>query len=278
MSVEQRPSSPGERYRLYLDESGDHVYRRLQEERHRYLCLSGCWFRGDDYRALHAALEAFKQKHLPHNPDEPIVLHREDIVNRRRAFWRLRDGAAREAFDAELLQLIADADFKVVAVVIDKAAVQANYPSSPAHPYHLAMGFMLQRFCGYLNQANRVGDVMAESRGGREDRLLKDSYARIYDRGMWYRSGDFFRQALATGELKVKPKKANIAGLQLADLLSNPLRKYTLMRMRRSPGPLPPFAGKVMDVAEPKFNRQLHTGQVEGYGYVLFPKQRRPAL
>ena len=80
----------GERYRLYLDESGDHVFRHLDKPGHRYLCLLGCWFRAADYREFQPKLEQFKQAHIPHNPDEPIILHREDIINQRRAFWRLR--------------------------------------------------------------------------------------------------------------------------------------------------------------------------------------------
>jgi hypothetical protein len=37
-----------------------------------------------------------------------------------------------------------------------------------AHPYHLGLGFLLQRFAGFLNHINRVGDILGESRGGRE--------------------------------------------------------------------------------------------------------------
>ena len=41
---------------------------------------------------FHPALEALKQTHFPHNPDEPVVLHRSDIIDRRRSpFWVLRD-------------------------------------------------------------------------------------------------------------------------------------------------------------------------------------------
>lgn len=31
--------------------------------------------------------------------------------------------------------------------------------------YHLGLGFLLQRFAGYLNHINRVGDILGESRG-----------------------------------------------------------------------------------------------------------------
>jgi len=260
------------RYRLYIDESGDHVFRSLDRPTHRYLCLLGCWFRADEYVNFHTALEHFKQHHIPHNPDEPVILHREDIINRRGPFWRLRDPTAAQAFDHDLLQLLSNAQFRVFAVVIDKRELQQRY-ANPAHPYHLAMGFMLQRYCGLLNHINRCGDVMAESRGGREDRLLKDSYAWVYHRGIWgVTRSTFFQQALTTRELKTKPKSANIAGLQVADLLAHPTRQAILIEKRRINGPLPPFARKVTEAVDPKFNRHLYHGRVWGYGKLLFPE------
>jgi len=263
--------TPEERFRLYIDESGDHVFKHLDDPGHRYLSLLGCWFRGRDYQAFHPALEEFKRKHIPHHPDDPVILHREDIINRRGAFWRLRDQEATERFDAELLALIERATFCVCAVVIDKKALQDRYPT-PAHPYNLGMGFLLQRYCGLLNHINRRGDVMAESRGGREDRLLKDSYTLVYTRGVWMTRAESLQQALTSGELKIKPKTANIAGLQLADLLAHPVRQAILLEEGRIAGPLAPFGEKLVAVVEKKFNRHLYTGQTQGYGMVLFPE------
>ena len=41
------------RYRLYIDESGDHTYNKLDTVGHRYLALLGVWFRqSDDYLAF----------------------------------------------------------------------------------------------------------------------------------------------------------------------------------------------------------------------------------
>ncbi len=63
-------------YRLYIDESGDHTYHDLKESARRYLCLLGIIVETEQYRnSFHPELEALKQKHFPHNPDEPIILH-----------------------------------------------------------------------------------------------------------------------------------------------------------------------------------------------------------
>ncbi len=260
----ERPDTIEERYRLYVDESGNHVYKCLDEIGHRYLCLLGCWFRGDDYREFHKYLEDFKQRHLPHNPDHPLILHREDVINRRSAFGVLCDARKAQSFDSELLRLIEISQFKVVAIVIDKLKLTDLYGAAP-HPYHLAMGFLLQRYCGYLNHINRCGDVLAESRGGREDRLLKDSYTRVYERGIWITDSAFFQEALTSKQLKVKPKRDNIAGLQLADILGHPIRQMILLESNQIKGKLGPFAGKLSERIRDKFNKHLYTGRIWGY-------------
>lgn len=268
-----RPTRFEDRYRLYLDESGDHVFREVAEPAHRFLCLLGCWFRNPDYLRFHNALEEIKSQLLPHHPDDPVVLHREDMINARKAFKVLRDDAAREAWDRRLLTLIAEAEFRCVAVVIDKDALRRSYGDAAAHPYHLGLGFLLQRFAGYLNHFNRQGDVMGESRGGKEDRLLKESYTRVFERGVWMTGAHTFQSALASRELKLKPKSANISGLQLADLLGHPLKQWILRGAGLLEGDAPPFAQRLTEVARTKLNRHLYTDKIEGYGTVLFPQK-----
>ena len=270
-----RPSKFEDRYRLYLDESGDHVFRETDELAHRYLCLLGCWFRNPDYLKFHESIESLKSEYLPHHPDDPVILHREDMINARKAFKNLRDAAVREKFDDALLGVIAAADFKVVAVVIDKQELRRAHDTAAAHPYHLGLGFLLQRFAGYLNHINRVGDIMGEARGGREDRLLKESYSRVFERGVWMTRSEVFQSAFTSSELKLKPKSANISGLQLADLLGHPVKQWVLKYFGHASDELAPFAQRLMGVVEPKFNRQLYDGRLEGYGMVLFPKAQK---
>jgi hypothetical protein len=261
-------------YRLYIDESGDHTFKEIDIPGRRYLCILGCWFRNEDYRVFHSQMEAFKQQHLPHSPDEPVILHREDILRRRKAFWRLRDEELASRFDAGLLELLGQAEFRTCAIVIDKLALRENY-LTPAHPYHLALGFLLQRYCGLLNRLGRHGDVMAESRGGNEDRELKNSYERVYQRGAWgYLKAKAAQQALTSKELKLKQKSANIAGLQLADILAHPIREVILVENGLQAEGLSPFAERIVNAIDGKFNCHSSDGRVEGYGKVLFPRQK----
>jgi hypothetical protein len=269
-----RPSAFEDRYRLYLDESGDHVFRETSETAHRFLCLLGCWFQNPDYLLFHQALENFKERHFHPHPDNPVILHREDIINKRKIFKVLQDDKNRTEFDVDMLDIIQSAEFRVVAVVIDKAALRASYGESAAHPYHLGLGYLLQRYAGYLNHINRMGDVMAEARGGKEDILLCESYTRVYEHGIWgITSSDYFQSALSSSQLKLRDKKANIPGLQLADLIGHPAKMWVLRHLGYIEDIATPFAENLMRIIESKFNRQLYTNKLEGYGFVLYPKK-----
>lgn len=261
-----------ERFRLYVDESGDHVFRHTEDPSHRFLCLMGCWFRTDHYLVFQRALEDLKARHLPHHPDEPVVLHREDMVNARRVFKSFQDERKRAAFDSELLSVIGSADFLATAVIIDKLRLLDKYGETAAHPYHLALGFLLQRYTGYLNHIGRCGDVIAEARGGVEDRLLADSFDRVFQRGVWMTPARTFQAALTSSQLKLKHKGENIAGLQLSDLLGHPVKQWALIQEGLLQGNLAAFAQRLVTVIEPKLNRQLYRNRISGYGVVIYPK------
>lgn len=262
------------RFRVFLDESGDHVFhdqRTLQEPSHRFLALLGCWFSTPAYDEFHTSLLDFKRKHFPGKGDQ-VVLHREDIINCRGPFACLRDDARRVSFDRDLLALVRGSDYRFFIAVVDKLKQKTVF-ENVWHPYHTALNFVLQRYCGFLHNVARTrGDAMAESRGGREDRLLKESYERLCTRGDRFHSGGWFQQVLTSKKLKVKPKMANVAGLQLADVLVHPLKQHLLADKGLIPERIPSFGSRLVEAAEEKYNRNLQTGSIEGYGRVLFPE------
>ena len=63
-------------------------------------------------------------------------------------------------------------------------------------------------------------------------------------------------------------KSANIAGLQLADVLAYPIKQACLVEAGAIPDPGEVFGKKLVDAAQNKFNRNEVRGKVEGYGKV----------
>jgi hypothetical protein len=260
------PAPRPPRFRLYIDESGDHTYNKLDEPAHRYLALLGVWFRqGDEYNAFANDLERFKETFFGQRPDNPVVLHRSDIINRKGAFGILCDENKRTLFDAGLLEIISRARFKMICVVLDKPTHQDRYVS-PFHPYHYCLATMLERYSGWLNYRSAMGDVMAESRGKEEDLQLKQAYRRVYESGSRFFSHKKHQRALTSKGIKIQPKRANIAGLQLADVLAYPVKQMLLVQKAVIPDPGDVFGKRVYGAVLPKFNHNEWTGVLDGYG------------
>jgi len=258
------------RYRLYIDESGDHTYYELADPPKRYLGLTSIFVETEYYRnTFQPGMERLKQKHFPHNPDEPVILHREDIINRRGPFWRLRDPKKEQAFNEDLLQFIQEQDYCIITVVIDKKTHIERYEESAYHPYHYCLTALLERYCGFLNLYNAEGDVLAENRGGTEDRQLKRAYQRLCELGTWYRGPDFFQRALTSSEIKLKPKCKNIAGLQLCDLLAHPSKQEVLTDEHRIDDLGNKFGKQICQHIKAKYNQQIYQGRIKGYGKVF---------
>ena len=97
-------------YRLYIDESGDHTYRLLDDENRRYLGITGvlCWKPGYD-KNIPEAVEALKKKYLRYDPDRPPILVRSDIVKRKGGYGVLREAARREAWSNDVVKLFEEA-------------------------------------------------------------------------------------------------------------------------------------------------------------------------
>jgi len=257
-------------YRLYIDESGDHTYYETEDPAKRYLGLTGILVESEFYRTIfQPELELLKQRHFPHSPDEPVILHREDIVNRRGPFWRLRDPEKEKIFNEDLLQFLKQQRYCVISVVIDKNAQVRRYSEAAYHPYHYCLIAILERYCGYLNFYNARGDVLAESRGGTEDSQLKVAYKSIYEAGTYYRSPEFFQKVLTSEEIKIKPKWKNIAGLQIADILAHPCKQDILVDLKKYTVFGDNFGMQICRCITPKYNQQVYEGKIWGYGKIF---------
>ena len=256
------------RFRLYIDESGDHTFKHLHSEDRRYLGLLGVILPySAEYTVFHDSMIALKEKHFVTHPDNPVILHRDDIIKRRKWFVVLRDEKKDSEFKADLLRFIQEQIYSVIIVVIDKYNHRRKYGDAAYHPYHYCLAVMLERYCGWLNATGRKGDVMAESRGGTEDNLLKKEYTSLYEDGTLFRKPPFFQQGFTSKELKLRKKEANIAGLQLADILAHPCKQDVLIEMELVKDRRSAFVQAICQcMNEDKYNRRIATGQVWGYG------------
>jgi hypothetical protein len=74
---------------------------------------------------------------------------------------------------------------------------------------------------------------------------------------------------LTSKDLKIQPKVANIAGLQLADLLAHPVKQVCLAEKWLVQEPGRSFGQRLYAVAQTKFNVSDLNGTVDLYGKIL---------
>lgn len=254
------------RYRLYIDESGDHTFNAVHDPRHRHLTLMGVWFElHQHYPAFEAGMLQFKDVIFGPRHDTPVVLHRSDIIDRTGPFGALGlDPDLAIAFDEGLIHLTGGHSYRMCGVVLDKQSHMPKKYRQLYHPYYYCLAALMERYAGWLQFKGYEGDLMAESRGKTEDKALQAAFDQLYENGTRFHSAARFQSVLTSRRIKFRRKFDNIAGLQLADLLAAPVKREIVGKKRYPDG----FGGRLVDAARPRFNRNERTGRIAGYGKV----------
>ncbi len=209
-------------YIVYVDESGDHNLKKINNE-YPIFVITFCCFKISEYVNLAVpALQHFKFKYFGH---DQIVLHESDIRKNKGPFTILRSSKViRENFMTDLNGIIQDIPFDIISVIVNKEQLKLKYVE-PFNPYHLGLRFGLERLNQILLRKNQKGKeicLIFEQRGKREDSELELEFLRIcakkeqfgYTQTIF---GDInFRFMLAD-------KKSNSSGLQIADLTARPI-------------------------------------------------------
>lgn len=260
-------------YRLYMDEVGNHDMNHADDPNQRFLSLTGVILESSyTLNTLQPEMDQLKRTFFQQDPDVPVIFHRKELVNKRPPFHSLRDPEIEQQFNTALLTSLARWDYRVITVMIDKRAHRDQYQVWHYHPYHYCLAVLLERFVLFLYHGENEGDLMVESRGGVEDGKLKDSYSRLYAGGTDHIPADRWQACLTSRELKAKPKSANVAGLQLADLLAHPSRREMLIENGLLIDPRDVFGDQIAAILrQSKYLRNSRTGRVEGYGKKLLP-------
>lgn len=243
------------KYRMYVDEVGNSDMESSHNPNHRFLSLTGVIISLDFVKeTLHTEIEDLKIRYFGSHPDDPIILHRKELMNAKPPFLALKDQTVREHFDKELLEYLEKWDYTVITVCLDKKKHWDTYTTWRYDPYHYCLAILLERFNYWLRRNNSKGDVMAESRGGKEDRRLKDSFQRLWKQGTDFVESEQFQDSFTSKQLKVKPKTANVSGLQLADIVAHPSRAEILHEEGLLGRELAPFSKQIIEILQNKYD------------------------
>ncbi len=245
-------------YLVFVDESGDHGMATINPD-FPLFALAFCVFPKAAYvDGVTTAVRRLKIETFGH---DLVILHEHDIRKKAGAF-AMMSKEPREAFLSRLTQIIDEAEFKLVVVVIDKRELHLT-DAATANPYHLALLYGLERVHHLLaeeGQGSRITHFIVEARGKREDTELELEFRRICEGGNGLARPLPFKLVMAD-------KRTNSEGLQIADMVARPVAISVLR---------PDQPNRAMIILQSKFWRGPD-GKVSGYGLKCFPeKNERP--
>lgn len=212
--------------------------------------LAFCVFDKEHYAEhVTTAVQQLKFKYFGH---DALVLHEREIRKAKPPFGMLRSAEVRSEFMTDVSQLVANAEFEVIAAVIRKDRYAERY-GTKENVYHVAMRFALERLGMHVGGNTQTLHIVCESRGKREDADLELAFRRICKTNRLGVDLPF--------ELIFAKKERAHAGMELADLIARPIGRHVLN---------PSQSNRAWDEIEKKLRRSPR-GNYDGWGLKVFP-------
>jgi len=213
-------------FKLYLDESGDHLLYPLEEYEQDPTLESHCTLVGVIVdRNKEALLKArFKElKRRLWDTETGVIFHSVSIRHKQGPFVIFKYvPETYEEFKSEMNTITQEIHPTIICASLHKKAWVRKYPQKlyfQDSPYEQAFVFLLERYAHFLNnQPFDVvsGEIIAEQRSPQKDRALGQVYLGAKEYGtQFYPKQSFFEKL--PKKMEFKPKSFNIPGLQLSD-------------------------------------------------------------
>ncbi len=240
---------------MFLDESGDHSLTVIDPQ-YPLFVLGGIIV--DQNYATDELEQCVRQFKLDLFGRDDIILHTAEIVRSRGVFSVMRQPAFRQRFYEKLNSLMRSIDYQVIACVIKKDEHFERYGLSAIDPYMLSLNVLVERFCFEIGNQPGGGLIIAEKRDPILDHQLELAWLNLRIQGTRYMQATMIEERITA--LNTRAKTANIAGLQVADLVVSPIGRYVLGKK----------TFEDWSIIESKFRRR--NGEYPGAGLVVLPR------
>ena len=261
-------------YRLFVDEVGNHDMHHCRSSNERFLTLFGVITEdGDAHEQVVTEMRVLKEEFFGSNSENPLILHRADIAGMKRQFRVMTtwDETKKKAFNDALLACYKRWQYVALVVTIDKAAHLDLYGPFHHEPYYYCMKVLLERYVMFLNRRKGRGDVMFESRNRVLDEALRRDFYGLQRQGTKHIAAEVWQERLTSPKLKLVAKAADIAGLQLADMLAHSAHYDVLVENNLASKQSSQHGIRVTQVLRSaKYDRKWG-GKIQGYGMKLLP-------
>ena len=250
-------------YYLFLDESGDHSYKKI--ELSRFFTLAGCIFNNSskylNYIDAVVRTYSLKEKYFG---NFYLNLHTREILRNESGFEPVEDKKFRTSFFNACNALIDETEFILICSVVDKKKLFDKYGDQAIDPYFYSFDRLLERFIYFLDSApaDKKGIIFYESRRADLDKKLEMRFQSIKQTGILNIDGlltipmNRIRKRII--KLVKIDKDSNTTGIEFADLCASPVTRKFL-------GYKDNFIK--FNIIENKFRR--FNGEIHGYGLTI---------
>ena len=173
---------------------------------------------------------------------EAVILHSYEIRKQKGAFAFMNDQVKRQGFYERINQVMG-LKYTLIASFIRKQHHKDRYGEAAANPYDLALEYAMERLLPLLEDTEQQKvQILAESRGKKEDEELRSTFYRFVNQGNEFVSSE--RVQRIEFELVFRAKEMNLVGMQMADLAAYPIARHVIDSSKPNPA---------FDIVQPKF-------------------------
>lgn len=220
---------------MYIDESGHHnLDPETIDPKYPIFVLCGCIFEEKYYVEVVKKLNQLK---IDFFGTDEIIFHTLEMTRpskyKQNKFAKLIDADFRKKFYKALNSFLEEIEFTIVSCIIKKPAHLEKYGATALDPYLLSFNVLLDEFIAELPE-DEMGKIIAEKRNDNLDNQLDLAWLNLKINGTENIKGSEIKEKIET--LSMIPKSANEAGLQIADLVANPIGRYVLNIKKTEPG------------------------------------------
>ena len=212
------------KYYLFLDESGDHGLKTIDNSFPIFL-LCGILISEKNYELIKTEINQIKTKFWN---NKNIIFHSRDIRKCNNEFQILFDLDTKIKFYEAINSLVEKPLYKIIASSINKTEFIKKYGKLENDVYEISLSFILERtvFClDNIGNCNNL-EIIIERRGKKEDTKLGEHIHKVRQIGTYYVNSERIQNY--GFKSKFSWKNENINGLQLSDLIAYPIARSIL--------------------------------------------------
>jgi hypothetical protein len=215
---------------VFIDESGDHnlSFTNLDNEYNVFILAAVCFRSKVDYEDFDNKYRAIKKELFG---TDTFVVHTGEITRPLKAkdprYLQFRNKEFRKIFFDCINSLIKESRFLIISRVIEKVGFAKKYghPDLTPDPYNFSFDYVFNRIIFEANANDRV-EIYPEERNTPENIRLLSMFERMRGLGTRFVSSREIKEKVKAFQLR--NKNDNDSGIQLADLIVNPIGRHVI--------------------------------------------------